>query len=429
MGLFQKLFTPKSIQPPLPSAAPSSPPAPPRPKTLAELEQELEQEAQQSQAQLRQRQSVRPRGRLRRRLGWSALLLGVPVAAIALVNSPITPIRNSAAEHAPILLWPSYLSMDHHFRQAIAQVEQSSQWIDQPTSAADLERGAQSVAQAQQHLDALPLGGVEEWEEWSQRWYGWYDGRLTPLGLNQARTEVARLQAKLFQEQTAQQQLRQIEQALQASREQFQRPASEAEKGVAIADWQVAIDQLRQLAPATLAGRIAQQKLQSEQRDFAAIAQQFVANPISQAKIDAVRQQAWQAAQLGQNPPHRSERWQEVERLWGLAIAELQQVPESDVAGYTQAARLRARYESNRADIRLRFEAEQSSAQALQQSKQAIAHLQARVPQDGALEPGFVAAEVQKIVYQLEQVQPGTTSYAEAQELLAFAHNKLRQIR
>jgi len=40
----------------------------------------------------------------------------------------------------------------------------------------------------------------------------------------------------------------------------------------------------------------------------------------------------WEAAQLSQNPPHPLERWQQLEDLWGQAIAQLEQIPESNVA-------------------------------------------------------------------------------------------------
>ncbi|NJN62875.1 MAG: hypothetical protein HC795_16355, partial [Coleofasciculaceae cyanobacterium RL_1_1] len=40
----------------------------------------------------------------------------------------------------------------------------------------------------------------------------------------------------------------------------------------------------------------------------------------------------WEASQLSQNPPHPLERWQQLEELWGQAIARLEQIPESNAA-------------------------------------------------------------------------------------------------
>ncbi len=47
--------------------------------------------------------------------------------------------------------------MDHHYRGAVAQVEQADQLINYATSPADIELGEVKVKQAQQHLDALPV--------------------------------------------------------------------------------------------------------------------------------------------------------------------------------------------------------------------------------------------------------------------------------
>ncbi len=47
--------------------------------------------------------------------------------------------------------------MDHHYRGALAAVEQADQLINKATANTDIERGAQKVAEAQQHLDSLPV--------------------------------------------------------------------------------------------------------------------------------------------------------------------------------------------------------------------------------------------------------------------------------
>ncbi|MGF1459518.1 MAG: hypothetical protein ACFBSG_10880 [Leptolyngbyaceae cyanobacterium] len=54
-------------------------------------------------------------------------------------------IRWPVAKTLPIVLLPSYFSMDHHYRQAIANVTQADQLINQATSAQDIAlRGRQS---------------------------------------------------------------------------------------------------------------------------------------------------------------------------------------------------------------------------------------------------------------------------------------------
>jgi hypothetical protein len=66
-------------------------------------------------------------------------------------------IRRPVSRVAPIILLPSYISMDRNYRQAIALVEQADQLVNQATSLADLELGAKKVQEAQKSLDALPV--------------------------------------------------------------------------------------------------------------------------------------------------------------------------------------------------------------------------------------------------------------------------------
>src|SRR3712207_2593115 len=91
----------------------------------------------------------------------------------------------------------SYMNMDSHYRQAIASVEQAQQLIENPTSAADLNLGEQKVKEAQKHLDALPIGFLNDWPEYR---YWWYDSRFSIYGFNSARSKIGQLGAKVFQE-------------------------------------------------------------------------------------------------------------------------------------------------------------------------------------------------------------------------------------
>jgi hypothetical protein len=55
------------------------------------------------------------------------------------INLPFPMIRWPVAKTAPILLLPSYISMDHNYRQAIAKVEQADQLINKATASADFD--------------------------------------------------------------------------------------------------------------------------------------------------------------------------------------------------------------------------------------------------------------------------------------------------
>jgi hypothetical protein len=102
-----------------PSALQSPASAPQQPKTLAQLEQEMAAEAQVLPTRPI-RHSPSPIKRTFNKIKWTVVLLGIPAGMVWFVNLPYPIIRRPVAEAAPILLLPSYISMDNHYRQAIA---------------------------------------------------------------------------------------------------------------------------------------------------------------------------------------------------------------------------------------------------------------------------------------------------------------------
>ncbi|KAB8315075.1 hypothetical protein SD81_034380 [Tolypothrix campylonemoides VB511288] len=113
-----------------------SAPVPSRPKTLAEIEQEIE-----AQAQIHRTYSYKPGAKKQRRLFSrmlsAAILLGVPIGVIWVANLPYPVIRRPVARNAPILLLPSYISMENNYREAIAQSADAkgvSQQLNKPNN-------------------------------------------------------------------------------------------------------------------------------------------------------------------------------------------------------------------------------------------------------------------------------------------------------
>lgn len=412
------------------SASANSTSPPPRPKTLAELEREMEEQAKVAAQQSRQSsQSAKRGGKFIRRLKWTVVLVGVPAGALAIANLPFPPIREAVSDTAPTLLLPSYLMMDHSFRQAVALVEQSRQLIDSPTSAADLELGAQKLKQAQSNLNSLPIGLTRD--QWIADWYGygWFGPRMTIASLNRSRADVGRLEAKVFQEQNAQATLVQIQVALNEAKQQVQEAAMPVEKQGAIAAWRDALNQLRQIPPETLAGRMAQQTLATERPNFEAIAGQAVGDQQTSAMITAAQGFALQAAQLSQNPPHPAETWEQVEGLWQQAIDRLGAIRPTDPTSYAEAQNLMATYQGNLSQIKIRKQAEVESVRALEQAKQEYAQLIASLPASGGgLDPNVAIGRIQGIMNSLDRVQQGTTVYTEAQTWIRSAQNKVREL-
>lgn len=410
-------------------AAPVQPQPPqPRPKTVTELEREMQAQAQAAAkaTPLYARSTPRPR-RFVRRLTGIALLVGIPAGAIWLVNLPYAPIRRPIADNAPILLLPSYLSMDNSYRQAIALTEQAEQLIDRPTSPADLELGSQKVQEAQAHLDKLPIN-LLEWRLDDDYW--WYDSYLTRTSFNAAREKVAGLQAKVFQEQNAQNELTQAQQAIATAKAQYQQATALVDRQTAATNWQAALDQLSQIPQQTLAGRTAGQELNAGRRDWEAAVGEAASTASTASQIQAAQAFAWQAAKQSQNPPHSEAEWQEIEQLWKEAIDRLSQVPQNDVVGYTEAQKRMADYQSNLGEIQVRRQAEADAVRALAQAKDQIQFLLATTPdRTSVADLNRTRGQLQGIVDSLSRIQPGTTAYGEAQILLQQADNKIDQLR
>ncbi len=416
------------------------------------------------------------------KLALLMLLLGGSVGVIWMANLPNPMIRKSVAKTAPILLIPSFMSMDYHYREAIDTVGQAEQLLDNPTSAADIERGEKKVTEAKQHLDQLPVWFLGYYPEGYCNWFGctW---KYTFDEFETARKKVARLEAVAFQNQNALNPLQEAEQKLETAKQQYQTAKTIPEKDVAISAWKSAINLFEQIPAETLAAKNAQTKLKAyiEELDdaftatYISAAQEFdleaqkikpinpqgasklwqqalyklnqipkenpryleaqkllvsiqsreqtVANSSSINYIEAAKQYAFTAATITQKPPHPAAKWKQSIELWNNAIAQLKEIDVKD-AGYVEAQKLIAQYQSNLGIIEERYEAEKSGQEIIIQANQQIQNLIASSPSNRQQ----WKAEIQGIINQLETVRSQTTSYPKAQRLITLAQRRLQNI-
>lgn len=359
------------------------------------------------------------------KIKWAVGTVAISGGVLWVLNLPYPMIRLPVAQTVPILLLPSYMSMDYHYRQAISQIEQADQLVNNATSLSDFDVGAEKVRKAQQHLNALPVWFLDYWPQYTF-WLGW---RFTFDEFRSARANVARMEAIVLQQKNAQTQLTQGEAALTTARQQYEQVSAPIEKKSAIAAWQAALDQLQQIPPETLAGRTAQKKLESYQRDYQAVVGETAERDRASTFIQAAQGFAWQAAKASQNPPHSVAQWQQIESLWQEAIARLEQVPSEDLAGYGEAQKLLAQYKSSLGEIQIRRQTEAESLVALEQAQDEIQDLLRSTPTDAkSLDRNRTISQLEGIINQLEKVQPGTTAYKKAQELLGSAKTKLKEL-
>ncbi|ACK69979.1 conserved hypothetical protein [Gloeothece citriformis PCC 7424] len=355
----------------------------------------------------------------------SATLVGL-TGLVYLVNLPYPMIRRPVAGIAPILLLPSYMSMDRNYRQAIAHVEQAEQLVKNASSFADITLGEEKVKIAQVNLNALPVWflGYEPTRYCEMSECSW---QFTFDEFEAARAKIGRMEAMIFQEKNAINQYQQAEANLQQAKQQYQAASSPQQRQTVLSLWQTSLDQLQQLPPSTFAANLASTKLIAYKRDFEQIAGTIAGFQQTNTMIKVAQQFAVAATKSCQNPPHQVAQWEQCQKLWQQALDRLEMVAPTE-AGYLDAQSLLAQYQTNLGIVQVRLKAQSQSVEAIDNAKAQIQQIQASFA--AGVEPdqrnSFIS-ELQGTIDQLKKVQAGTTVYAEAQELLKSAQAKLKQ--
>ncbi len=354
------------------------------------------------------------------KIAWIPVALVGVVGVVWVANLPYPMIRKPVSRVAPIILLPSYISMDHNYRQAIAKVEQADQLLNKATSSADINLGTEKVTEAKKHLDALRVLLL-----------GYYPQRYSTLfggsrefaydEFERARKQIERMEAKISQENNAQTSLTEAEQTIQTAKQQYQQTDTPTDKQQAIANWEAAIDKLEEIPSTTLAGKMVPPKLAASKQDLQTEVGMAKGSQRSYVILEAAKIFALQAAQVDPNQPHPEQQWQLVMNLWKQAINQLQEIP-MDNPSFLEAQTKLAEYQANLTDAKTRLQAERESGKAFKQAKNLIADWQKYAVDNP--QRGLLVSKIQSIINQLESVKPGTTNYEEAQDLLKFARNK-----
>lgn len=358
-------------------------------------------------------------------LKWPAIFITVFGGGLAgiiwLVNLPYPMIRKPVAEKAPLLLLPSYISMDNSYRGAINATEQADQLVNKATSLEDIKRGSQKAKQAQASLDNLPVWFLGYYPQAYCGLFG-CSWKFTFDEFETARRRVARIDAKAFQEKNAFESLLQAEETLQAAKQQYQQAKNAVEKEKAVAQMQTAMITLEQIPRETLAGKKALSVIAATKPELAKIIARDGKSGVSGNLIEAAKVFAIQAAQASQNPPHPTYKWQQVEKLWLQAIKRLQNIEVTN-PNYLEAQKLLAKYQANQGIIQTRLQAETESQKILNQAEAQIGRFIANPPS----ELNQYKAQLRTIITKLKTVQSGTTSYPRAQELILSIQKQLKK--
>ncbi len=426
----QGVGTPPNVQT-IQTSSPSQPPSAPQPTSAMQRYTELETEMLRSHQALQTRPIAQPKKsggfkKFGQRLIWIGVLVGIPVGIIYVVNLPYPVIRQPVAKAAPLLLLPSNMAMDANFKQGQSSVEESRQLIESPTSAADLDRGELKLKEGKTALDAIPAWYIADWADYSRGYnYGWgYDWRFTPAGLQATRLKAGQLEAKVFQEKNAQIALTDAERDATMAKALFQQAAKPVDKKVAVQNWQSAIDRLNQIPIQTMAGRKAQQLASTSTRDLKELAGLSGGNEKVSVLISTAEEFAKKAAETGRNPPHPSERWSEIASMWQEGIQRLEDIPNTDLQGYSEAQKRLAEYKSSLSEVRVRLKNEQESVRFFDSANQKLIVLF----ESKNLERDQALSRFMAINNDLEKIKSGTTVYLPAQKVKLEVQNRLRAL-
>lgn len=358
-------------------------------------------------------------------LKWVAIFITVFGGGLAgiiwLVNLPYPMIRKPVAQKAPLLLLPSYISMDNSYRGAINATEQADQLVNKATSLEDIKRGSQKANQAQANLDSLPVWFLGYYPQAYCGLFG-CSWKFTLDEFETARRRIARIDAKAFQEKNAFESLLQAKETLQAAKQQYQQAKNAVEKEKAVAQMQTAMITLAQIPRETLAGKKALSVIAATKPELAKIIARDGKSGVSGNLIEAAKVFAMQAAQASQNPPHPTYKWEQVEKLWLQAIKRLQNIEVTN-PNYLEAQKLLAKYQANQGIIQTRLQSETESQKILNQAEAQIGRFIANPPS----ELNQYKAQLRTILAKLKTIKSGTTSYPRAQELILSIQKQLKK--
>jgi hypothetical protein len=393
------------------------------PMTYGELKAEMEDIFPEFSDKVLRRAARANRKAGKLKLAWNVTVgLTITAGGLWVLNLPYPMIRWPVSRTAPILLLPSYISMDHSYRQAVSLVAQSDQLVNQATSTQDIELGAEKVDEAQKHLDRLPVWFLGYYPRsycslFSCTWRFTYDEFAA------AREEIGRMEAKVFQEQNAFTLLDEGTAEVDAAKVAYQAADTGEAKTAAVTAWQAGMDKLNEIPPATLAGRQAQTKLDAYRRDFEQVSGVLAGGNRSNSLIEAAKNFGWTASARAQNPPHTVPEWQAIADTWQDAIDLLEKVPLED-PGFDEAQRMLVEYKSNLRTIEIRLADEQASTEAWQAAQDHYTRLWGSSQQ---LSSAQYAEELQLIVNDLQRVKEGSSPFEDAQTLLASVQAQLAE--
>jgi hypothetical protein len=357
-----------------------------------------------------------------RRIKVIGVLVGVLGVGLKIANLPIPAIRDPIAKHAPMLLWPSLIAWDHHYREGTVALEKAEQLIQQAKHPDDLDGGDRYLQLAQQHLDELPLEGVTNYDTSYYCNFRSCSWRFSGREIQQRRESAARAGATLTQERALQSQLQQTIDSIAQSQVTYQKATGDAQKQIALTQWEQDIQQLRTLSSNTFMGRLAKVEQTKAETAFKSTTGFSQDQRRSRQFIQAASQYAQIAQQMTMGDRHSAMEWQGILTQWESAIAQVNGVP-VDNPDYLVARKALANYQQQQSRARVRLEDEKTAIALLPSIETQINSL---VRSYSTMNRDQAKAELMAIEARLNKILPGTTVYPQAQEWLTSLRERLK---
>jgi tetratricopeptide (TPR) repeat protein len=351
---------------------------------------------------------------------WSGVIVTGLVGLVWIANQPIPWIRRPIYQKMPILLFPSYISMDRNYNNAIAHLEQANQSINQATNQADITSSEEILQQVQIYLDRLPVWFLGNYPS---RYCSIItcDWNFTSDEYVAVGKEIERTEARLFQEKNALIQLNEAKSAINTAKQSYQTTQPGIKRQDAMATWQKAVELLQQIPPQTIGGKQAKMQSKTAQKEFEEVVGLSIETQKANSIIAGAQQYAILASRASQNPPHSPEKWLEVIELWENAIERLEQVSQDHPSYWTAQDKL-VEYTDNLETIEGRLKDEKEALELLEEAQELITEWR-EMAQDSDPSIRRLRRKLNQVIYTLEAIEAGTTVTAEAAELLQATRN------
>ena len=206
------------------------------------------------------------------KLKYLAIGLTSAAGVLVILNLPHPKIRWFIARTAPILLVPSYMSMDFHYWGARSSLQQANSLLKSAVSFSDIKQVEAKITEVEKHLSSIPVWFLGYYPEvYCQKFTCSWNFSFEEF--ENIRTEIINIETTTMREKQAFVPLVEAEQAYRGAKRELSIAKTKRQKDLAIASMQAAIKITEEVPTGTLAHVKAEEKLKVYKRYYEKIAQ------------------------------------------------------------------------------------------------------------------------------------------------------------